>query len=96
MSILIKTMNFPYDCYACPFSDVVGVRCQPNYFDFEKREDCPLLSVNSRHGRLIDADKLKQHYAWWGDVDASQECKERKGLFDTIVDLQPTVVEQEE
>ena len=32
--------------------------------------------------RLIDADKLKQHYAWWND--------EIKELFDTIVDLQPT------
>ena len=33
--------------------------------------------------RLIDADKLKQHYAWWND--------ESKELFDTIVDMQPTV-----
>ena len=33
--------------------------------------------------RLIDADKLKQHYAWWND--------EIKELFDTIVDVQPTV-----
>ena len=33
--------------------------------------------------RLIDADKLKQHYAWWND--------ENKELFDTIVDAQPTV-----
>lgn len=90
MSILIKTMKFPYDCYACPFNDVVGIRCQPNNFDFEKREDCPLLSVDSRHGRLIDADVLKSHYAWWG------EDSEQKKLFDQIIDLQPTVVEQEE
>lgn len=33
--------------------------------------------------RLIDADKLKQHYAWWND--------ENKELFDIIVDAQPTV-----
>ena len=32
--------------------------------------------------RLIDADKLRQHYAWWND--------EYKELFDTIVDAQPT------
>ena len=37
--------------------------------------------------RLIDADKLKQHYAWWND--------ERKELFDTIVDIQPTVEPRE-
>lgn len=39
-------------------------------------------------GRLIDADVLKAHYAWWGDTVSG---KERKELFDEIVDLQPTV-----
>lgn len=33
--------------------------------------------------KLIDADKLKQHYAWWDNED--------KKIFDTIIDLQPTV-----
>jgi hypothetical protein len=35
-------------------------------------------------GRLIDAEKLKKHYAWWED-------DERRTLFDQIVDAQPTV-----
>lgn len=39
--------------------------------------------------RLIDADKLKAHYAWWGNDGA--EYRERKADFDVIVDLQPTV-----
>ncbi len=34
--------------------------------------------------RLIDAEKLKKHYAWWED-------DERRNLFDQIVDVQPTV-----
>lgn len=34
--------------------------------------------------KLIDADKLKQHYAWWDNED--------KKIFDTIVDLQPDAV----
>jgi len=33
--------------------------------------------------RLIDADKLKQHYAWWNN--------EEQRTFDQIVDAQPTV-----
>lgn len=33
--------------------------------------------------RLIDADALKKHYAWWED--------DRQKLFDSIVDSQPTV-----
>lgn len=39
--------------------------------------------------RLIDADKLKKHYAWWGND--GEEYRERKADFDVIVDLQPTV-----
>lgn len=32
--------------------------------------------------RLIDADALKSHYAWWGDT-------EERRTFDAIVDAQP-------
>lgn len=31
--------------------------------------------------RYIDADKLKNHYAWWND--------ENKEIFDSIIDAQP-------
>ena len=41
--------------------------------------------------RLIDADKLKEHYAWWGDDDSTDDSIKQKELFDTIVDLQPTL-----
>jgi len=33
--------------------------------------------------RIIDADALKKHYAWWED--------DKQKLFDSIVDQQPTV-----
>lgn len=33
--------------------------------------------------RLINADALKKHYAWWED--------EKQKLFDSIIDQQPTV-----
>ena len=39
-----------------------------------------------QHGRLIDADRLKNHYALW----CNDELRE---LFDTIIDLQPTILE---
>ena len=41
--------------------------------------------------RLIDADKLKQHYAWWENGTAEMTLDEAKKTFDTIVDVQPTV-----
>ena len=41
--------------------------------------------------RLIDADKLKQHYAWWEIGDGEITYAEAKKRFDTIIDVQPTV-----
>ena len=38
--------------------------------------------------RLIDADKLKAHYAWWDFSD--DDDRRNKHIFDSIVDLQPT------
>lgn len=34
--------------------------------------------------KYIDADKLKEHYAWWG------EDSEEKRIIDEIVDVQPS------
>ena len=39
--------------------------------------------------RLIDADRLKKHYAWWGNT-TSETGVCIKELFDTIIDRQPT------
>ena len=41
--------------------------------------------------RLIDADKLKAHYAWWKGGSREMTMDEAKNDFDTIIDLQPTV-----
>lgn len=42
-------------------------------------------------GRIIDADKLKAHYAWWKGGTREMTMDEAKSDFDTIIDLQPTV-----
>lgn len=41
--------------------------------------------------KLIDADKLKAHYAWWKGGTREMTMDEAKNDFDTIIDLQPTV-----
>jgi len=46
--------------------------------------------------RLIDADRLKRHYAWWGQKASAEIFKEFKHTFDIIVDLQPTVEVKED
>lgn len=42
--------------------------------------------------RYIDADKLKEHYMWWGGgftANCKDGQKEVKKIFDEIIDLQP-------
>lgn len=41
--------------------------------------------------RLIDADKLKAHYAWWKGGTREMTMDEAKSDFDCIIDLQPTI-----
>lgn len=41
--------------------------------------------------RLIDADKLKNHYAWWDGGSREMTMDEAKRTFDVIVNMQPTV-----
>ena len=41
--------------------------------------------------RLIDAEKLKNHYSWWEGGSREMTMDEAKKTFDTIIDVQPTV-----
>ena len=41
--------------------------------------------------RLIDADALKNHYSWWKGGTKENTLDEQKEIFDTIVNLQPTI-----
>lgn len=65
MSVLIKNMNIPKDCWGCKFR-----RWENGYGDlciitgafikdvFIKEKDCPLVEVPTPHGDLVDRDKL--------------------------------------
>lgn len=55
MSVLIKDMEMPKNCHECPLLYVTSL-C-------DGLKDCPLVPVPP-HGRLIDADVLKEasHY----------------------------------
>ena len=70
MSILIKGMEMPKNCYLCPFCDYVSARCDAvkgtpytPTSRYEVRADwCPLVPVPP-HGRLIEeADAIET--AW--------------------------------
>ena len=42
-------------------------------------------------GRLISAEALKRHYAWWEGGSGEMTLDEAKRNFDTIIDIQPTI-----
>lgn len=55
MSILIKNMTKPNDCFDCFFSDD-ELGC------FFFTHDCPLVEVPTPHGDLVDRDYLLSEY----------------------------------
>ena len=42
--------------------------------------------------KLIDADKLKQHYAWWEGGTYTMTLDKAKNNFNVIVDVQPEAI----
>lgn len=106
MSILIKGMEMPRDCPMCPLShwnrldeftgcEVVNgkrfaVTTDEGYAQSNTRPSwCPLVEIPP-HGRLIDADALKDKL--------SDKMETDKDLFMFLVttDHMPTVIESEE
>lgn len=77
MSILIKGMAMPTNCYKCPFLDyeegfcfASGVKHESGWYEStlcpgvikdKRHEECPLVPVPP-HGRLIDADALMHEF----------------------------------
>lgn len=81
MGVYIKGMEMPKSCsvcrlfgeYGCPFIGAVGYALTRG----ERNEDCPITEVPEPHGRLIDADALKE--AFCGNCFADEnpmECSE--------------------
>ena len=67
MSVLIKDMNMPKDCSCCffcfqeedvMFRDACYCVITGNYID-DPQNICPLVEI-PEHGRLIDADKMRE------------------------------------
>lgn len=69
MSILIRGMEMPQNCYDCPFiraswgNDYYcakGKGCEGSLASIfiGRMDNCPLVEIPTPHGRLIDADKL--------------------------------------
>ena len=102
MSILIKGMNMPKGCDECTCNSGIYCNAMPIAFcgyteDEDRPEWCPLVEVPP-HGRLIDADALKEEGA---DIHMDYVCDgyvedTTWGYSDDLLDSQPTIIEAEE
>ena len=109
MSVLIKDMEMPDNCEECRFDTECGFcSAMPDNFcgdtdGFTKPDWCPLVEVPTPHGRLIDADALKNYIENDGHTEAFAMAHiGREGKFFLMgnitadIDGQKTVIEAEE
>lgn len=90
MGIYIKHMKMPNSCVECPLykesvCDAFETLAPYTFKDNERASFCPLTEVAEPHGRLVDADRLKEVF---GRNVTSAEA------FDCIFDNAPTVIER--
>ena len=110
MGVYIKGMEMPKNCMSCPFPSV-GVDWYYCYcpgvdgkaYDFEQSntvpDDCPLVALPDKHGRLVDADALiefidnRYDVTWKDDYEGGikDACTDILEKIDTM----PTIVEAE-
>ena len=116
MSVLIKGMEMPTNCQDCPLNydqmacKVTGTRWWSDAivlmnFDSEKERlyDCPLVDVNTPHGRLGDLDKLKYEIVVGNQkyLGLNEPCLEDVTPIENVDDcidaiaFAPTVIEAE-
>lgn len=94
MSILIKGMKMPGNCYQCPCCDKEDGKCNlAQDFIYDRPTWCPLVELPTPHGRLIDAESF---------VDYMQNRYDNNELtngdwidFRLSIKDQPTIIEAE-
>ena len=111
MSVLIKGMRMPTSCVnrisggAC----INLLRCEACInpkthapYIGERPDNCPLVEVPTPHGRLIDADALRDamyHEAFETDTQMQKwdsGCWVRYKMFEQKEEAAPTVIEAED
>ena len=66
MSILIKGMEMPEDCFSCPLKEEGFCNITNAYAGGinERNSDCPLVELPEHHGDLVDVKEIRwdDHY----------------------------------
>ena len=95
MSVLIRGMETPTSCYNCDCcvrdSDEVDYCCllMRDVLSSEREEDCPLVEI-PQHGRLIDADELKDGKFVYATEPYTRGWND---AIEAIIQNAPTIIE---
>ena len=96
MSILIKGMEMPKSCYECRFAFDGMCIANRGRKDVGITNSCPLIEV-PKHGRLIDAEALKE--IEFCGLQADKKIIYQMGWNDAIEAIAknaPTIIQAEE
>lgn len=113
MTVIIKGMDMPKNCAECfaldesgdyPYCRITGETRGYNFPVSEKvMSKCPLGEVPTPHGRLIDADKMKDFMLDLSDALPQFKTEAYRQMAIEVafgigedIDEQPTVIEAEE
>lgn len=101
MSIIVKGMKMPATCTRCTL-DAFGYctaarRYSEGSTTHERASFCPLVELPERHGRLIDADALKDTLDYYiREAGWSEEInKALRWVKDEFIDSEQAIVEAE-
>ena len=66
MSVVIKGIQMPEDCFSCPLKEEGFCNITNAYAGqiYERNSDCPLVQLPEHHGNLIDVNEIlwDDHY----------------------------------
>ena len=98
MSVLIKGMEMPENCYECSCyreDDICNNDCEYRYVYDGRPDWCPLVELPEKHGRLIDESVvLEMIRKSLGIKDLSFLYNAKKSVVNEIYHA-PTVIEAE-
>ena len=95
MGIYVPDLRMPESCEKCYFSgsshDALCCTLTGNYvpFDYDIEENCPLIEIETPHGRLIDVDTLEH------DTEFEKYCDCYISYSDTAIELAETILSAE-
>lgn len=110
MGIYIPNMEMPTSCYACMFftqTDHWNKEDEADILSYCKRTgektwesvngylpNCPLVSIPTPHGDLIDRDEARGSIKPWSPEDERNGCTfdTVKKLMHTMLDRAPTII----